>query len=91
MRAVGFAAFSSFLAVAGSAAADSPKQHVVTLYRSSPIDSTMRIHLATFDAEETLPTYNLENCLIAAQLFQNQPSISVRYWCEPGRFKRDWK
>ena len=28
----------------------------------------------------------LRNCDIARQLFQNQPGVTVRYWCERGRF-----
>lgn len=60
---------------------------VYTLYRNSPAFANMRIHVATFDAEEKEP-YNLDNCQITAKLFQGQPGISVRYWCERGRYRR---
>ncbi|OOY31569.1 hypothetical protein BMI88_10830 [Thioclava sp. F36-6] len=60
---------------------------VFTLYRASPISATMRIHMATFDADEPDPTYNLDNCQLTARLFMSQPGVSVRYWCEPGRYR----
>lgn len=56
-----------------------------TLYRSSVVDPTMRVHIATFDAEQRSPTYNQENCWTAADLFMSQEGVSVRFWCEPGR------
>lgn len=60
-----------------------------TLYRSSVIadDAAARIHVATFDAHESGPTYNQENCLLAAKLFLNQPGVTVRYWCEKGTYR----
>lgn len=60
--------------------------NVFSLYRSSPLDPSMRIHLATFDADESSPNYNQENCEIAAGLFAQQQGVSVRYWCEKGEF-----
>lgn len=57
-----------------------------TLYRSSPLDPNARIHIATFDAKDRNP-YNQENCRIARELFQQQPGVTVRYWCEKGRFR----
>ena len=60
---------------------------VYTLYRGSAVrNSEMRIHIATFDATDG-ENYNKTNCFIAAGLFENQPGVSVRYWCEKGRFK----
>jgi len=56
-----------------------------TLYRTSPGDASMRIHVATFDANET-ESYNRENCEVAARLFAAQPSITVRYFCEKGPY-----
>lgn len=53
----------------------------------------MRIHVATFDVTEEDgggPTYNSENCQIAAELFQAQPGVTARYWCEPGHYREDW-
>lgn len=65
-----------------------------TLYRSDRSD-TLRIHVATFDAKQKSidgsgsaeDAYNSENCRIAADLFQSQPGVKVRYWCEKGSFK----
>lgn len=56
-----------------------------TLYRSSIIGD-LRIHLATFDADEG-NHYNRNNCQAAAELFQRQPGVLVTYWCEQGRYK----
>lgn len=47
----------------------------------------LRVHVATFDAGEG-EEYNRENCQTAQQLFQSQPGVTVRYWCEKGRFRR---
>lgn len=55
-----------------------------TLYRSS-VTGPMRIHVATFDAADGAD-YNRENCQVALGLFQAQPGVKVRYWCEKGRF-----
>lgn len=58
-----------------------------TLYRDSPIGRDMRLHIATFDANES-EDYNRENCVLGGQLFQAQPGVTARYWCEKGRFKK---
>lgn len=68
-----------------------PKGVVYTLYRNSPtVVGTIsgldaRIHVATFDAEED-NDYNRKNCEMARDLFANQSGVTVRYWCEPGKF-----
>jgi hypothetical protein len=62
------------------------QQAVSTLYRGSVLPGE-RIHVATFDAAHG-ENYNRENCDIARRLFGSQPGVVVRYWCEPGRFKR---
>lgn len=59
---------------------------VFTLYRSSTTASVARIHVATFDANESL-AYNRENAETAAKLFQQQAGVTVRFWIEPGYFK----
>ena len=61
---------------------------VYTLYRSSPteVGEHMRIHVASFDSADG-NDYNSENCEVARGLFQNQSSVTVKYWCEKGRFK----
>jgi hypothetical protein len=58
-----------------------------TLYRNSKSFADMRIHVATFDAEDGEP-YNKENCNVAQELFAKQPGVTVKYWCERGRFKK---
>jgi len=65
-----------------------PRDHgIYTLYRASPADASMRIHVATFDASDASSAYNQENCRIAADLFVKQPGITVRYWCEQGPYR----
>jgi hypothetical protein len=58
-----------------------------TLYRGSPVIENARIHIASFDAKEK-ESYNMENCQIAAELFQKQPGVTVKYWCEKGVFRK---
>jgi hypothetical protein len=64
---------------------------VYTLYRTSAIPNApselMRIHMATFDADGG-EQYNRENCQLSAELFQAQPGVTVRYWCEKGRYRK---
>lgn len=57
-----------------------------TLYRNSAIDPLMRIHVATFDAAER-GSYNAENCELGAKLYQAQPGIKTRFWCEKGKYR----
>jgi hypothetical protein len=57
-----------------------------TLYRNSATGITERIHIATFDASEA-DSYNNENCQQAQALFQQQPGVSVKFWCEKGRYR----
>jgi hypothetical protein len=64
---------------------------VYTLYRSSPTiggisGEKARVHVATFDAEAG-GDYNQDNCEAARNLFANQPGVTVKYWCERGRFE----
>ncbi len=70
------------LTAAGGAAAST-----FTLYRNSPIDPSMRLHVATFDAADG-EQYNRENCNLAADLFSRQAGVKTRFWCETGRFRR---
>jgi hypothetical protein len=64
-----------------------------TLYRNSGLDLSLRIHWASFDAEESDPMYNLRNCLMAAKLLnynlqtQNENLNSRGFWCEPGSYR----
>lgn len=57
-----------------------------TLYRNSMTDAAMRLHVASFDAADGA-AYNRDNCGQAQQLFQGQPGVKTRFWCEPGRFR----
>lgn len=52
------------------------------LYRDSVLDTSMRIYIATFNSDEG-SDYNFENCTVAAKLFQDQPGVRTRFWCEP--------
>jgi hypothetical protein len=56
-----------------------------TLYRGS-VTGPLRIHVGTFDAAQP-EGYNRENCEIARSLFQAQPGVTVKYWCEKGEFQ----
>ena len=69
------------------------EQDVYILYRNSPIDDSMRLHVATFNSSEGYDDaeYNRENCQHAAQLFIEQPPMvggkGLIWWCERGRFR----
>jgi hypothetical protein len=69
------------------------ESNIYTLYRNSPLDNNMRLHIATFDSANeayggTSESYNKENCLLAVSLFQAQPNVVSRFWCEKGRYKK---
>ena len=59
---------------------------VYTLYRDSVLDKSLRIHVATFDADAS-QAYNKENCEIARDLFEGQPDVESTYWCEKGYYR----
>jgi len=76
------------LALVGACSFSSPgDDQAFTLYRGSPVDTNMRIHVGTFDAADRA-AYNRENCELAGQLFKAQPGVTVRYFCEKGRYRR---
>lgn len=77
-----------FLMVALVAGCSAPSGDVYTLYRNSLLDTTMRIHIATFDARESGQTYNQENCMLAAELFSRQQGVKTKFWCEKGGYKK---
>lgn len=58
-----------------------------TLYRNSLLDVNMRLHIATFNAADG-EAYNRENCEVAQHLFQSQPDVRTKFWCEKGTFKK---
>ena len=57
-----------------------------TLYRGS-VTGPMRLHVATFDSADG-DDYNSGNCDIARSLFQAQPGVTVKFWCEKGRYRK---
>lgn len=77
-------AFLIFLS--GSITSCGISEATYTLYRDSPSDSNMRIHVATFDADQS-DSYNRENCEAARMLFQNQTGVTAKYWCEKGKYR----
>ncbi len=58
---------------------------VFVLYRNSVTDENMRLHVATFDTTDG-ENYNRGNCEQARELFQAQPGVKTKFWCEKGRF-----
>ena len=67
-------------------------EDIYTLYRSGVGFPDMRIHVATFNSDDSkdskFKTYNQDNCQTASGLFQSKPNVSVRYWCEKGSFRK---
>lgn len=58
-----------------------------TLYRSSTMIQNARLHIATFDSVDG-DSYNAGNCEQARELFQAQPGVATKFWCEKGRFRK---
>jgi hypothetical protein len=73
--------------VAGVALLGCSDATVYTLYRNSVVIENARLHVATFDTADGEP-YNSENCQAARDLFQQQPGVKTRFWCEKGRFRQ---
>ena len=80
-------------------ACSSDRGEAYALYRNSPFDYTMRVHWATFDADDK-GSYNMNNCLMAARLLNANVTASAKaegkerdvmagFWCEPGPFEED--
>ena len=78
------ACLALILVISGCGVTDS---NTYTLYRSSVLDGVNRIHISTFDAEDG-EDYNEGNCRLAAELFQQQPDVKTRFWCEKGRYRK---
>jgi hypothetical protein len=57
-----------------------------TLYRDGRFGGPPRVHVATFDANES-KEYNRHNCEEVARLFTTQPGVTEGFWCEPGRYR----
>jgi len=75
-------------------------ENSATLYRNSSIGYDLRVHWASFDAHESDPSYNMNNCMMAARLLNanvtasaeaegKQRDDSVGFWCEVGGFRED--
>ena len=60
---------------------------IFVLYRNSVTDENMRLHVATFDAADG-EGYNRGNCDQAKELFQTQPGVKTKFWCEKGRYRK---
>jgi hypothetical protein len=58
-----------------------------TLYRNGVSDEAARYHVATFDSRDG-EKYNQGNCQVAVGLFQSQPGVTTRFWCEKGRYRK---
>ena len=84
MKFVRFATIAIFSGLLFGCEGDDDKY---TLYRNS-IVGNLRIHVATFDAKGESKEYNRENCFTAQKLFENQPGILTRFWCEKGSYKK---
>ena len=59
------------------------QQNTFKLYRRLTFPAE-RIHVASFDTTHG-EAYNRDSCITARTLFESQPSVTVRYWCEPVR------
>ena len=80
-------AVSASLILAACGATGASEGTSFVLYRNSVADENMRIHVATFDASDG-EAYNRDNCEQAQSLFQGQPGVKTKSWCEKGRFKK---
>jgi hypothetical protein len=65
-------------------------KNTYTLYRNGALSDTLRIHVATFDADgpDDAAEVNRDNCEQARELFQLHPAAVSRFWCEKGRFRK---
>lgn len=83
-------ALASLALLLSSCDAATDQSETFTLYRNSPFDPSMRLHIATFDADDH-DDYNERMCDLTAGLFKNHTlpgqSLPITYWCEPGRFR----
>ena len=79
--------FGALVLLGATAACSSNETY--TLYRNGAATDTLRIHVATFDAdEEDDKNYNRDNCEQARELFQLHPQQLSRFWCEKGRYRK---
>jgi hypothetical protein len=78
-------ALASAAGLVGCTASSAPETASFVLYHNSVTDENMRIHVATFDATDGGEAYNRSNCDQAQALFQAQPGVKTKFWCEKGR------
>ncbi|WP_171101567.1 hypothetical protein [Ruegeria sp. HKCCD7255] len=64
------------------------EENTYSLYRTSLVNGISKVHIATFDTSNG-GDYNFESCQLAAELFQKQPSVKTKFWCEQGRAEDD--
>jgi hypothetical protein len=84
-------------ALLAASCSDKPRAGTYTLYRNSNFEPSLRVHWATFDADESGPTYNMNNCQMAARLLNANLDAATEqagqarpknfgFWCEPGEY-----
>lgn len=89
---------SALVAVLGGCGEQKGRSEPHTLYRNSPLDPSMRIHWASFDADDG-GSYNEDNCRMAARLLNAnmtasaaaeglEPHRGVGFWCERGGYEQ---
>lgn len=66
------------------------ESEVYTLYKSGVSDSSIKLHVATFNADDGSNShdYNSTNCNKIRDFLQSEPKMfEQRFWCEPGYYK----
>lgn len=86
MAVMTLARVAVLLAIAAVGSACKARPDVYTLYRTETVGDSARIHVATFDAAEEGDD-NRATCEHTRELFQLQPSMLSRFWCEKGRYR----
>jgi hypothetical protein len=92
-----YAIVFSFVALSACGFPSSSEAEPETLYRNSQVDGSMRIHVATFDAENSNLHYNLLNCQMTSKVLNaNVEKLNperkrqrVGFWCEKGTFEEE--
>jgi hypothetical protein len=75
------------------------RDQTFTLYRNSSVDRNLRIHFATFNANESPGGYNMTNCQMAARILNANIAALAKaearatppalgFWCEPGSYRQ---
>jgi hypothetical protein len=88
---------AALMATACSSGSSDGGAEKFTLYRNSLLDTSVRVHWATFDAAGSDRNYNRNNCETAARLLNANVEASAReegqdrdpavgFWCEPGGY-----